>query len=76
MGGRRRRRRRSPRIEAHPAEGLEGVVGQDVDAPVVRLEVVDLLPEEEGPEVFAEEFDGVERGGGARGGAGYAVRWC
>lgn len=63
-------------VEAHPRQGLEGVVGEDVDAAVVGLEVVDLLAEEEGPEVFAEEFDRVEGGGGAGGGAGYTVVLC
>lgn len=33
---------------------------------MVGLEVVDLLAEEERPEIFAEEFDGGERGGRAR----------
>ena len=37
---------------------------------MVRFQVIDLLAEEEGPEVFAEEFDAIERGGGAGGVAG------
>jgi hypothetical protein len=37
------------------------VVGQDVDAAVVGLEVVDLLPEEHSPQVFAEELYYIQR---------------
>jgi hypothetical protein len=33
---------------------------------VVGFEVVDLLAEEQGPEVLAEELDGCERRGGSR----------
>lgn len=57
-------------VKGHAAEGLEGVIGEDVDAAVVSFEVVDLLAEEEGPEVFAEEFDAIEGGGRAGGVAG------
>ena len=61
-------------VERHAGEGFESVVGEDVDAAVVGFEVVDLLAEEEGPEVFAEEFYAVEGGGGAWGVAGEAER--
>lgn len=47
-------------VDAHAGEGAEGVVGEDVDAAVVGLEVVDLLLEDEHPEVLADELDGVE----------------
>lgn len=40
-------------------------IRQHEDAPVVRFEVVDLFPEDEGPEVFANEFYCVQGGGGA-----------
>jgi hypothetical protein len=49
-------------VEAHAAERLEGVVRKHVDAAVVGFEIVDLLAEEESPEVFAEEFYYVEGG--------------
>lgn len=62
------------RVVGHAGQGFEGVVGQDVDAAVVCFQVVDLLAEEEGPEVFAEEFYAVEGGGGAGGVAGEAER--
>lgn len=45
---------------AHAGEWAEGVVGEDVDSAVVCLEVVYVFAEDEGPEVFAEEFDDVE----------------
>ena len=47
-------------IYAHAADGLEALVRQDEDAAVVGFQVVDLLAEEQGPEVFADEFDAVE----------------
>jgi hypothetical protein len=50
-------------------EWMEAVIGQDEDAAVVGLEVVDLLAEEDEPEVFAEEFDDIE-GGLRAGGVG------
>lgn len=34
--------------------------------PVVRLKIVDLLPEDQHPDVLAEELDHVERVGEAR----------
>jgi hypothetical protein len=49
-------------IHAHAADGLEALVRQDEDAAVVGFQVVDLLAEEQGPEVFADEFDAVEGG--------------
>lgn len=49
-------------VDAHAADRLEALVRQHEDSAVVRLEVVDLLAEEQGPEVFADEFDVVERG--------------
>lgn len=54
------------RVKRHAAEGLERVVGEDVDAAMVGFEVVDLLAEEQHPEVFAEKLDAVERGCGTR----------
>lgn len=48
-------------LGAHARKRAEGVVRQHVDAAVVGLEVVDLLLEDEGPEVLAEELDDVER---------------
>ena len=50
----------APGIGAHARQGAERVVGQDVDAAVVRLEVVDLLAEDQHPQVLAHELDGVE----------------
>jgi hypothetical protein len=47
-------------IKAHTPQRLESIVRQDVDPAVVRLQVIDLFPEEQGPEVFAEELDHVE----------------
>lgn len=61
------------RFCAHAGERPEGVVGQHVDAAVVGLEIVDLLLENEGPEVFAEELDDVESVVEARAVAGEAV---
>lgn len=58
-------------VERHAGEGFESVVGEDVDAAVVGFEVVDLLAEEEGPEVFAEELDCGEGGGGTGMRSGY-----
>lgn len=52
-------------IDAHAADGLKALVRQDEDAAVVGFQVVDLLAEEQGPEVFADEFDAVEGGLGA-----------
>lgn len=49
-----------PGLGTHPRERPERVVRQDVDAAVVGLEVVDLFPEDEGPEVLADELYGVE----------------
>ena len=57
-------------IEAHPAQRLEGIIRQHVDAAMVCLEIVDLFFEEQGPELFTQEFDDVERGRGAGGVAG------
>lgn len=48
-------------VGAHAPEGPEHVVRQDVDAAVVGLEVVNLLLEDEGPQVLAQELDHVER---------------
>lgn len=45
---------------AHPLQESELVVLEDVDAVVVGPEVVDLLLVEAGPEVGADELDGVE----------------
>ena len=44
---------------------METVIGEDENAAVVGFEVVDLFAEDEEPEVFADEFDGVEGGCGA-----------
>ena len=55
--------------ETGPPQGLEALVRQHEDPAVVRLQVVDLFAEDGGPEVFAEEFYGVE-GGDARAGCG------
>lgn len=57
-------------IYAHPTQGLEACVCKDEDAAVVRFEIVDLLAEEEAPEIFADEFyciQGGLRAGFARG---------
>jgi len=54
-----------PSIHTHPAQGMKPGIRQHEHAPVVRFEVVDLFPEDEGPEVFADEFDRVQGGGGA-----------
>lgn len=47
-------------VHAHAADGLKALVGQHEDAAVVCLEVVDLLAEEKGPEILADEFDAVQ----------------
>lgn len=52
-------------IHTHPTQRLEAIISQHVDAAMVRLEVVDLLAEDEEPEVFADELDAVEWGLGA-----------
>lgn len=59
---------------------MEAGVGQDVDSAVVGFEVVDGFAVEQGPEVFAEEFNGIKGsegagfvGGEAVGGAGGLV---
>ena len=52
-------------VDAHAADGLEALVCQHEDAAVVCLEVVDLLAEEQGPQIFADELDVVEGGLGA-----------
>jgi hypothetical protein len=44
-------------VDAHATDRLEALVRQHKDSAVVRLEVVDLLAEEQRPEVFADEFD-------------------
>jgi hypothetical protein len=44
-------------VDAHAADRLEALVCQDKDSAVVCLEVVDLLAEQQRPEVFADEFD-------------------
>ena len=48
-------------VYADAGEWGEAGVGEDVDAAVVCFEVVDGFAVEEGPEVFADEFDGVQR---------------
>jgi hypothetical protein len=48
-------------IKRHAAEGFEGIVCEDVDATVIGFEVINLLSEEERPEIFAQKFDAVER---------------
>jgi hypothetical protein len=50
----------SSRFRTHSRKRTKGVICQDVDAPMVRFQVVDLLAEDEHPEVFAEELYGVE----------------
>lgn len=50
----------APGIGTHARQGAERVVGQNVDAAVVRLEVVDLLAEDQHPQILAHELDGVE----------------
>lgn len=62
-------------VGAHARQRPEGVVRQHVDAPVVRLEVVDLLLEYERPQVLTHELDGVQRIGEAWAVAGEAVLW-
>jgi hypothetical protein len=47
-------------LGAHARERAEGSISQDVDAAVVRLEIIDLLAEDEHPEVLAEELDDIE----------------
>lgn len=42
----------------------EALIVQDIDAAVVRPEVVDLLVEQGDPDVFADEFDELEDVGG------------
>jgi hypothetical protein len=50
-------------IETHARKWLERVIREDVNASMICFQVIDLLAEKQGPEVFAEEFDGVEGGG-------------
>jgi len=47
-------------VDAHATDRLEALVRQHEDAPVVRLEVVDLLAEQQRPQVFADELDVVQ----------------
>lgn len=47
-------------LRAHARKRAEGIIGQNVDSAVVRLQVVNVLAKDEGPEVFAEELDDVE----------------
>lgn len=48
-------------VHAYATYGLKSLVRQNKHAPVVGLQVVDLLPEQQGPEVLADKFDAVER---------------
>lgn len=36
------------------------LVGEDVNAAMIGLQVIDLLAEDKGPKVFAEKFDDIE----------------
>ena len=47
-------------IYTHPAQSMEAVVSKDENPAMIRFEVIDLFPEDELPEVFADEFDAVE----------------
>ena len=49
------------RVGTHAGQGAKGIIREHVHAAVVGLEVVDLLLEDEHPEVLAHEFDSVER---------------
>ena len=49
------------RRQTHLRQRSEHVICQHVDAAVIRLQVVDLLLEQQQPEVFAQEFYRVER---------------
>lgn len=49
-----------PRIKRYAAEGLEGIVREDVDAMVIGFEVINLPSKEERLEIFAQRFDAVE----------------
>lgn len=44
------------RVGAHPRQRTEQVVGEHIDAAVIGLEVVDLLLEDERPEILADKF--------------------
>lgn len=48
-------------VHAHATNGLKSLVRENKHAPVVGLQVVDLLPEQQRPEVLADKFDAVER---------------
>lgn len=49
-----------PPVDTHSTERLKSIVREDEDTTVVRFEIIDGFVEDEGPKVFAEEFDAVE----------------
>lgn len=62
-----------PNFSTHARQRPEQVVCEHVDATMVGLEVVDLLSEDERPQVLAQKLDDVERVIEARAVAGKAV---
>lgn len=50
---------RSP-INRHATHGLKSRIRQDKDSSMIRFQIVDLFPKENGPEIFTDEFDGVQ----------------
>lgn len=54
--------RPSPAIHRHPRQRLEAVVSEHKRATVIRFQIIDLFPEDEHPEVLADELDHVKRG--------------
>ena len=61
------------RVGAHPRQRTEQVVGEHIDAAVIGLEVVDLLLEDERPEILADKFYRVKGVVEARAVAGESV---
>jgi len=47
-------------LSTHPSKRAECVIREDVNTSMVRFEVVNLFSEDDGPEVFAAEFNDIE----------------
>ena len=50
----------TPPAQARPPQRFKPIIRQDEDASMIRLEVVNLLLEDGGPQLLAEKFDCVE----------------
>lgn len=47
-------------IDRHATHGLKSRIRQNKDSSMIRFQIVDLFPKENGPEIFTDEFDGVQ----------------